>query len=363
MSWRFIILALAGTSVLGAVYLLLQARRFFPGFTKKHPVLSWLAALPVLLVPGLFALCFNVFTCFIVLLHLVLFWLLCDCVGRLVNRVRGKKPGFYAAGLCALGLTVVYLGFGWFFAHHVCETRYTFQTDKNLGAERLRIAALADAHLGITLSGEDFAAQTERIAAAKPDLVAIVGDFVDDDTSKEDMLRACEALGTLDAACPVFYVYGNHDRGYYRYRDFTGQELRDALTANGVTVLEDDAVSLNEHVTLIGRKDRSTGRLSAQELTAGVGGYTVILDHQPNDYENEAAAGADLVISGHTHGGHIFPAGLIGILSGANDRTYGTERRGGTTFVVTSGISGWAIPFKTGAISEYVVIDVEQERK
>ena len=339
MPWRLIIIGLAGGSLLGAVYLLSRARRFFPGLAKRHPALSWLAALPVLLVPGLFALCFNVFTCFIVLLHLTLFWLLCDLLGRLVNRLRGRKPGFCAAGLCALGLTVVYLGCGWFFAHHVFETHYTFYTDKDLGADRL------------------------RIAAAKPDLAAVVGDFVDDDTSREDMLRACEALGELDAVCPVFYVYGNHDRGYYRYRNFTGQELRDALTANGVEILEDEAVPLNACVTLIGRRDRSAERLSAQELTAGVGGYTVILDHQPNDYENEAAAGADLVISGHTHGGHIFPAGLIGILSGANDRTYGTERRSGTTFVVTSGISGWAIPFKTGAISEYVVIDVEQERK
>ena len=89
--------------------------------------------------------------------------------------------------------------------------------------------------------------------------------------------------------------------------------------------------------------------------------YTVLLDHQPNDYANEAVPPVDLVLSGHTHGGHIFPAGQIGLLTGANDRRYGTERRGDTDFVVTSGISGWAIPFKTGTWSEYVVIDVLPE--
>ena len=51
----------------------------------------------------------------------------------------------------------------------------------------------------------------------------------------------------------------------------------------------------------------------------------------------------------------------IGLLTGANDRRYGTERRGDTDFVVTSGISGWAIPFKTGTWSEYVVIDILPE--
>ena len=87
--------------------------------------------------------------------------------------------------------------------------------------------------------------------------------------------------------------------------------------------------------------------------------YVIVLDHQPNDYDAEAASEMDLVLSGHTHGGHIFPAGLIGKLSGANDRNYGTETRGSTAFVVTSGISGWGIPYKTFTISEFVIIDIE----
>ena len=87
--------------------------------------------------------------------------------------------------------------------------------------------------------------------------------------------------------------------------------------------------------------------------------FTIVLDHQPNDYDAQAAAGADLVLSGHTHGGHIFPAGLIGLWIGANDATYGLSRRGDTTFIVTSSLSGWAIPFKTGAFSEFVVIDIQ----
>ena len=86
--------------------------------------------------------------------------------------------------------------------------------------------------------------------------------------------------------------------------------------------------------------------------------YTIVLDHQPADYKNFADSKVDLVLSGHTHGGHVFPAGLIGLLMHANDRVYGTETRGNTQFLVTSGASGWAIPFKTGCISEYCVIDI-----
>ena len=99
-----------------------------------------------------------------------------------------------------------------------------------------------------------------------------------------------------------------------------------------------------------------------ESLAQGMDGslFTVVLDHQPNDYEKEAASGVDLVLSGHTHGGHIFPGGLIGLLIGANDRVYGTEVRDNTTFIVTSGISGWAIPFKTLCHSEIIVVDVRQ---
>ena len=75
----------------------------------------------------------------------------------------------------------------------------------------------------------------------------------------------------------------------------------------------------------------------------------------------EAETGVDLVVSGHTHGGQLFPVNRAGEWIGANDRTYGTEKRDKTTFVVTSGISAWAIWFKTGTKSEFVVIDIIEE--
>ena len=90
--------------------------------------------------------------------------------------------------------------------------------------------------------------------------------------------------------------------------------------------------------------------------------YMLVLDHQPTDYDAQMEAEVDLVLSGHTHGGHIFPAGLIGEGLGINCMTYGFRQEGKTAFEVSSGISGWAIPFKTGgAISEYVILDIIQE--
>ena len=90
--------------------------------------------------------------------------------------------------------------------------------------------------------------------------------------------------------------------------------------------------------------------------------YIIVLDHEPNDYNNEAATSADLVLSGHTHGGQLFPVTLLVDWFNINDRTYGYEKRNGTEFIVTSGISDGQIIFKTGTKSEYVIIDISQKK-
>ena len=86
----------------------------------------------------------------------------------------------------------------------------------------------------------------------------------------------------------------------------------------------------------------------------------LMLDHQPNDYAGESSAGVDLVLSGHTHGGQLIPITKVGEWIGANDSTYGHQKRNATDFIVTSGISDWALKFKTGTRSEYVVIKIER---
>ena len=194
--------------------------------------------------------------------------------------------------------------------------------------------------------------------------MVITGDFVDDDSTKEDMIISCEALGTWKPKYGIYFVFGNHDKGYFNYRDFSTEELRSELEKSGVHILEDETVQITEHLSLSGRQDRSEyGRKSAQELAKELdtSDYTILLDHQPNDYDAEEAAGFDLVLSGHTHGGQMFPIGITGVLSGVNDKTYGLEARGGTTFIVNSGISDWAIKFKTATFSEFGVIVITKK--
>jgi len=354
-----LLLICVGALGLGALfYLVTRVRRFacLQKLAQGHPALSWLLAAALVGLLFLFAR-INLYSVAIVVLHLALFWLLCDLAAGILRRIRKRGPKRYVAGVCALLLTALYLGAGWVAAHSIRQTNYTIEAQGT--AEPLRIALIADSHLGITLDGEGFAAAMERIQATEPDLLVLVGDFVDDDSRRADMEAACRALGGLRTTYGVYFAYGNHDNGYFQQRDFTAEDLRRALVENGVRILEDETALIGGQYALLGRRDRSMkDRTPMDELPLDPSRFTIVLDHQPNEYDAEAAAGVDLVLSGHTHGGHIFPAGQIGLWMGANDAIYGLSRRGKTAFIVTSGLSGWAIPFKTGTFSEFVVIDI-----
>ena len=362
--WAVIFFAMIIFAIVSVIYLVSRFHRFsfVKQIAEKHKVLSWfVAVIPVALVACSYF--YNMSTMIVLMIHLFVAFLLCDIVFSLIRKVSGKDFRYDYQGGIAILLTVLYLGVGWYNAHNVRQTDYTIHTDKNLGKNSVRVVGFADSHLGITLDGEKFSEQMKQIQQTNPDIVVVAGDFVDDNSDKDDMIASCRAMGELNPTYGVYFVLGNHDEGYFNRRNFTAQELRDELEKNHVTVLEDEIILINNNIYLIGRKDKSTqDRKDIETLTAKLDKsmYSIVLDHQPNDYDAEIASGADLVFSGHTHGGHIFPAGLIGLAMGANDRIYGKEIRENTTFVVTSGISGWAIPFKTGTFSEFVVIDIEE---
>ncbi len=348
---------------------------------------------------------FDIVNSVIILIHLAAFFLIMNGIAWLVIRFRPEKKGEdtanvtcsteveqkvrgplrpYYAGIAAILLCIIYLGIGWYMAHHVFRTAYTIETEKPLPNGHLRIAMIADAHIGTTFDGVKFGTYIDRISAENPDIVVVVGDFVDDGTSYEDMKAACEALGRVKNQYGIYFVYGNHDKGYYNNRSFTADDLAEELRKNHINVLEDEISMfyVDEVIVYVaGRRDRDDasraehagklkgGRKSVSELFDWFDDscrqwYTIVLDHQPHDYDDEVEAGVDLVLSGHTHGGQLFPLAPIGYLTGANEQIYGMKKRGDRTVsIVTSGISDWAIDYKTGTYSEYVIIDVQSKEK
>lgn len=372
LAWMMM-MGLIGLICIGSVvYLAARVRRFGPiqRLSQKRRALSWLIGFALVLIPAA-ALCLlwtplNMAVC---LLHLTLFWLLSDLVFALIRRLRHATFKRYWAGLAALIVSVGWLTMGWVQANCVWRKDYTISTDKEVGS--LRVALLSDSHMGTTFHAEGFARHLQRVQAQQPDVVVMVGDFVDESTTRADMMAACQALGRMDAPYGVYFVFGNHDKNNYagEGRAYTGKELTAALEENGVTVLEDETVLIDDRFYLIGRQDASEavehrgGRASMAELTQNLdkSKFSIVLDHQPRDYASQAASGVDLVLSGHTHGGQLIPLVQLMKIPGmsGDNNVYGLQSRDQTRFIVSSGISDWELLFKTGCRSEYVIIDIQ----
>ena len=375
-----LVLLILAIVVLGLRYLFLRVRNLVlhgkEKVTKEDKIrASVIAAAPILLIVVLCIV--SPYFWVIPVLHLFMFWGLLEIILGIVNLILVRRHksakaekfadifrkrriySFIFSSLLAVILTVTYLSIAFFLAHYLYETDYTVTTDRT----PMKIAFIADTHIGSSFGSEEFAEYVEKIGEQDPDIMVIVGDYVDEHTKRDDMIRCCQALGNIKTTYGVFYVPGNHDDSNNKLRGFTYAELLDALRDNGVTVLEDEVSYINDEYCIIGRKDKSMERLSMEELMKDVDPsyYTILLDHQPNDYDAEEKAGCDLVLAGHTHGGHMLPIGQIAEIIGINDATYGLEKRGGTTFIVTSGMSNWAIAFRSGTISEYCFVDLVNE--
>lgn len=365
MMIMYVTLAVTGGSLL---YLINRVGKFSV-FQKRKKGKNVFGAVVVL---GAFALAgatVNFINAIVCALYFAMIWFVSDLIFSLIAKIRRKPFEKNYAGAVAVFAAVAALSAGWYWNHSVRPAFYTVETDKKI--DDLKIVMFADSHIGTTFHSDGFEKHVAAMQAQNPDMVIVAGDFVDDDTTREDMIAAVKALGKMETAYGVYFVSGNHDKGYYgaRRRGFGERDLEAELEKNGVKVLKDEAVLIDGRFYLIGRKDFSVEkeqggrRKSMKELTAGLkpDKLMVVADHQPADYQNQAAAKVDLVLSGHTHGGQLFPFNRVGKWIGANDKIYGLEKRGDTDFIVTSGLSDWAIKFKTGCRSEYVVIDVKQK--
>lgn len=370
--WMIIMWTTLGITLLGLFYLCNRVSRFYfmEKLSKgKKKQKFWVSVLIVFGVFYLIGFLLNFMNAIVCVVYFAMIWLVCDFISALIIRYRKKTFDYYYAGISAIVLSIVALSVGWYLDYHVWQTDYTFTTAKL--RMPLKIVMFADSHTGTTFHADGFAKHISAMQAQNPDVVIVAGDFVDDGTTRQDMIETCRSLGQMKTTYGVYFVFGNHDKGYYgpEHRGFSGDELVAELERNGVKVLRDETELVADAFYIIGRRDysevkeHSGYRKSMSELVQNLDKtkYMIVADHQPTDYAKQTIAEVDLVLSGHTHGGQLFPFNRVGQWIGANDRIYGHERREKTDFIVTSGISDWAIKFKTGTKSEYVVIHLIPE--
>ena len=213
------------------------------------------------------------------------------------------------------------------------------------------IVAISDVHLGPTIGADFMRSVVERINALSPDLVAIVGDLVDG--SVDELRESAAPLAGLRAREGVFFVTGNHE--YY-----SGAEAwMKHLGTLGIRALQNERVSVRRDgatFELAGTHDlqgRSFGMghdldraLSGRDPTLPL----VLLSHQPKTFPESAQKGVDLQISGHTHGGQIWPFGFLVRLQ--QGFLAGLSRVGEAQLYVSRGTGYWGPPMRLGAPAE-----------
>lgn len=318
------------------------------------------------------ACCLNLFNITaLILLHIVVFALAVELINlpiRAFSHKTKRTPEawnkIYKCGLVPILITALLISYGYWNIRNVKETYYTVYTEKTLPAGGYRILLIADLHYGNAVHLEELQEYCSRMSEEDADLVVLCGDLVDESTTRAELKEAFQQLGSIKSKYGVFYVFGNHDQSNYRNNsDYTEEDLRSVLQENDITVLEDTAYEIDSNLTLIGRKDRSELREAADALTAGLDQekFLLMLDHQPQEYAEAEAAGIDLLLSGHTHAGQIWPAGLLIEPLGFADSCYGYTQSGSLQTIVTSGISAWGYPVRTEGRSEFAVIDLLEQ--
>ncbi len=224
-------------------------------------------------------------------------------------------------------------------------------------AHGFRIAVVSDIHLGPVL-GESFARRVvDTVNSTQPDLIAIVGDLVDGDV--EDLAGAARPLADLRARHGAYFVTGNHEY-------FSGAEQWvEHVRSLGLRPLENARTEL-PYFDLAGVNDVQ-GEEDGQgpDFAKALGDRdrrraSVLLAHQPVVVHDAVEHGVDLQLSGHTHGGQLWPNNFLADL--ANPTLAGLERYGDTQLYVTRGAGAWGPPVRVGAPSDVTVVELASPR-
>ncbi|UCH29825.1 MAG: metallophosphoesterase [Myxococcales bacterium] len=226
----------------------------------------------------------------------------------------------------------------------------------------LRLVQLTDMHVGLTIGREFVEDVVQKVNALDPDIVAITGDLIDG--TVEDLGHSVAPLGNIQASLGTFFVTGNHE--YYSGAD----SWLGFLQTLGIRALRNEHVELEkdgETIHVAGVDDWTAhqfGRGHGADMARAMQGRditkpVVLLAHQPVQFEEAREHGVDLQISGHTHGGQIFPFGVLTRL--VQPFLSGLHRRGDSQIYVSSGTGYWGPPMRIAAPAEITLIELDHE--
>jgi predicted MPP superfamily phosphohydrolase len=251
-----------------------------------------------------------------------------------------------------VGLTAGRLGYGVAFErHHIrLEERPLAVTGLPQALDGLRVGLITDLHLSDMVPADDVARAVQLLGDARPDLVALGGDYV----TEADVSRAApvaELLAPL-AATPMgaFAVLGNHD---------DDRVVPAALAAKGFTVLRDQRTRVHlrgEPVDLVGLRFWTRRMPDLVKAMRGAGPTTIMLAHDPRRLREAATLDVQLVLAGHTHGGQVVLPGAGAFAARRFPVIAGEAREGNCTLFVSRGVGTVFAPIRINCPPEVTVL-------
>jgi uncharacterized protein len=219
--------------------------------------------------------------------------------------IRALPPRFTFS--LSLGLSLLICVYGYFDAQNIRTERLVIETDRlPKGVDRFTIAQISDVHLGLIIRCDRLVTILEKVQAVKPDLFVVTGDLVDAQINHLSGLR--ELLQEIKPRYGKYAVTGNHE--YYAGLDTAVAFIRQS----GFTMLRGEARDIGP-IVIAGVDDRAAiqtrmGTPAAdREALAGTDRskkFILFLKHQPHP-DADAIGMYDLMLSGHTHKGQIWP--------------------------------------------------------
>ena len=287
-------------------------------------------------------------TWMIAFLYLLIVFLVADIAALCHLLPKTLLKGSAAGLLGAVGIVALIMTLGAIHYPHKYREELTLETDKPL-EKPLTIVLASDLHVGYHNRRAELGRWVDLINAEKPDLVLIGGDIIDRSLRPVTEGRYEEEFRRIEA--PVWTVLGNHET-------YAGlPQAEQFFEAAGIRVLK-DSVAHFKGVDVIGRKDRSTrDRAALRDLSDGLEGFTLVLDHQPNRLEEAEQAGIDFQFSGHTHRGQVWPVSWATDLM--FEKSWGHYRKGNTRYYISSGLGLWGAKIRVGTRSEYLVLKLK----
>ncbi|HZJ79060.1 MAG TPA: metallophosphoesterase [Dysgonamonadaceae bacterium] len=220
----------------------------------------------------------------------------------------------------------------------------------------MRIVALSDLHLGYLIDRRYAKLYVDMIMEQEPDLVLFMGDIIDAEIDPIINQKIEEEFLRLNPPLGVYGCTGNHE---YRYQSETKINWLNDIA--NIKMIRDSAVLINNSFYIVGREDwvypgRTNLKAIIEKESVDTTLPMIVLNHTPDNLDEEMENGADLALYGHTHDGQIFPFNILTRM--IFEVSHGYKQKGNTHVFVSSGVGLSGPQYRIGTKSEIVVLDV-----